>query len=168
MSSTATVPAGTPATYDLTLTGKNGYQGTVTFACSGLPAKATCSFNPASVAVSGAVPFATVVTITTAVAHNSDPDAVNPGPKTGGSSFWGILSGLGLFGMFVVGGTRKNRRRTSTIVGSLLLLGMMLALAGCGTTTPGTPKGTYTVTVTATGTGSNAPVQTMPLTLVVQ
>ena len=167
VSSTATVPAGTPASYTLNLTGQNGYSGTVTFACSGLPAKATCSFNPASVAVSGSTPFTTTLTITTTAARNSDPDAVQPGPKTNGTIFWQTLSGLGLFGMCLAGGVRKNRRHMAIVLGVLLPL-MVAGLTGCGSTIAGTPKGTYTVTVTATGTGSNAPIQTMPLTLVVQ
>lgn len=164
-SSTATVKAGSPANYDLTLTGKNHYQGTVSFACTGLPAKATCSFNPASIAVNGANPFATVVTITTTAARNSDPDAVQPGPKTGGATLW-RLSGLGLFGIFLAGGNKRGRRQTGVALGLLLLA--ILALAGCGSTIAGTPTGSYTVTVAATGTGVNAPTQTTNLTLVVQ
>ena len=46
--SPATVAAGTITTTTITLTPNNGFTGTVSFTCSGLPAGAICSFNPAS------------------------------------------------------------------------------------------------------------------------
>ena len=162
---TATVKAGSPATFNLTLTGKNGYHGTVTFACSGLPAKATCSFAPASIVANGNLPFSTVLTVSTAARHGSSQPG-RPESQNGGPSYWEALSGFGLFGMLVVG-TKKSRRQTGIILGVLILV-MVMALAGCGSSTPGTPVGSHTITVTATGTGANAPTQTMNLTLVVQ
>ncbi|PYX50111.1 MAG: hypothetical protein DMG79_06915 [Acidobacteria bacterium] len=65
---TATVAAGASVTYDLTLAGRNGYNGTITFACTGLPAKAACSFSPASVVADGNLPLSTTLTISTAAA----------------------------------------------------------------------------------------------------
>ena len=47
------VGAGGRATYTITVTGSNGFGGTVTFGVSGLPAGAAGSFNPASVIGSG-------------------------------------------------------------------------------------------------------------------
>ena len=48
--SPASVPAGTSAATTITITPQNGFTGTVTLACSGLPTGATCAFNPATVA----------------------------------------------------------------------------------------------------------------------
>jgi sugar lactone lactonase YvrE len=48
-----TISAGHTAVYSATLTGVDGFSGTVTLGCTGLPAKSTCSLSPASVALSG-------------------------------------------------------------------------------------------------------------------
>ena len=45
----ASVVAGTSTTTTVTLTPNNGFTGTVTFSCSGLPAGANCSFSPTTV-----------------------------------------------------------------------------------------------------------------------
>ena len=47
--STLTAKAGQSPIYNITLTPFNGFAETTTFACSGLPAGAACSFNPASI-----------------------------------------------------------------------------------------------------------------------
>src|SRR6202000_873376 len=64
---TASVQAGkstSPVTF--TLTPKNGSTQTVTFACSGLPAQASCQFSPQSVVLDGSHASAPVsVTIAT-------------------------------------------------------------------------------------------------------
>ena len=43
---------GKKATYTLTISGLNGFAGTVSLACSGGPANTACSVNPASVTLS--------------------------------------------------------------------------------------------------------------------
>jgi hypothetical protein len=178
---TATVAAGSPATYNLSLTGKNGYNGTVTFSCSGLPAKASCAFSPASVVANGNLPQSTALTITTTAATAYFVQPVRPNSKPSAPTFWASLSGLGVFGLVLAGDGKKSNRRQMAIVLGILLLVMMFSLVGCsgggsssggngggGGGTPGTPAGTYAVTVTATGTGSSAPTHTMNLTLIVQ
>ena len=165
---TATVSAGSPATFNLTVTGANGYSGTVTFACSGLPSGATCSFSPATIQANNSVPLATVLTLTTS--RKRTVSSAQPGhPDSAGSSFWLSLSGLGIFGMFLAGsGTKRARRHTGIVLG-VVLLGMVFALVGCADDhTVGTPPGTFTVMVTATGTGSTTPTHLTNLTLVVQ
>jgi hypothetical protein len=177
---TATVTAGSSATYNLTLTGKNGYNGTVTFSCSGLPAKTTCSFSPASVVATGNLPQPTVLTITTTAATAYFIQPVRPNSKPSAPTFLASLSGLSIFGLVLAGRGKKRNRRQMAIVLGILLLVMMFTLVGCsgssstsggnngGGGTLGTPAGTYTVAVTATGTGSSAPTNTMNLTLIVQ
>jgi len=46
----SSVAAGTTTTTTITITPNNGFTGTVSFACSGLPLGATCTFNPTTVA----------------------------------------------------------------------------------------------------------------------
>jgi uncharacterized membrane protein len=62
--SSRTVPPGTATTYSVSVTPSNGFNGTVTFNVSGLPAGATASFNPTSVTGSGSSTM-TVTTSTT-------------------------------------------------------------------------------------------------------
>jgi hypothetical protein len=181
-SSTATVTAGSTATYDLTLTGKNAYQSAITLTCSGLPAKAQCSFSPATVTTAGNDPQATVLTITTTAATTTTSAVVPasaPGSNlnSGSGLLLASLSGIGLFGLVLAAGTRKHYpgRRVLAVLPATLLLAMMFTLVGCSgvsstttNTVTGTPAGTYTVTVTAAGSGSNAPTHSMNVTLVVQ
>lgn len=49
-----TVKQGQSASYMITVTPQNGFQGPVAFSCVGLPANTTCAFNPATVSVSAA------------------------------------------------------------------------------------------------------------------
>jgi hypothetical protein len=171
--STATVAAGSPATYNMALTGNNGYNGTVTFSCSGLPAHAACSFSPSSIVASGAAQSVTI-TITTTAATASLTQPALPNSKPAAPSLWASLGGLGIFSLVLAAEGRKRNRRYLAIVLGILLLVMTFALVGCGTSSSsgpsgsaGTPAGIYTVVVTATGTG-NTPAQSMNLTLTVQ
>lgn len=166
---TATVTAGSSATYVLNLTGTNGYGGTITFICSGLPAHAACSFNPAAVVADGNRPITTTVTITTTAASAHFIQAAPLNGKPGAPNLWASWSGLGVFGLVLAGaGKKRNRRQMAILLGLMLLLAF--PMAGCGGSSsapPGTPAGNYTVVVTATGTGSGAPTHSMNLTLVV-
>ena len=130
--STATVAAGSPATYNLALTGLNGYNGTVTFSCSGLPAHAACSFTPSSIVASGAAQSVTI-TITTTAATASLTQPALPNSKPAAPSLWASLGELGIFGLVLAAEGRKRNRRYFAIVLGILLLVMTFALVGCGT-----------------------------------
>jgi hypothetical protein len=176
---TATVTAGSPATYVLNLAGQNGYNGTITFSCGTLPAEATCSFTPSSVVALGNTALTTTLTIDTTAA-GAAANLVRPA-KPGAnpvSPIWlASLSGMGLFGLLLSGSGAKGRRRRASVLLGVVLLVTLGALAACGnsrhtTTTPppnlGTPAGSYTVTVTATGTGAAAPTHNLTVPLNVQ
>ncbi len=170
-SSTSTVTAGTAATYTLNLTGLNGYTGTVTFSCSGLPANSSCSFSPSSIVASGSAQ-STTLTLSTSAPSVAMLQPAPPASKPGDPILWASLGGIGIFGLVLAGGAKRNRRQMAIILGVLLLV-MVFSLVGCGGTTSaahssGTPAGTYTVVVTATGTGNGAPTHSMNLTLIVQ
>jgi hypothetical protein len=176
LTSTNTVTAGSSGTYNLLVTGRNGYTGTITFACSGLPEKAACSFGSATVLTAGNIPQPTVVTIsTTASTTASLAPATRPNSNSGTRPLLASLAGLGLLGFVLVGCQKPNRRQISVALGIMLLV-MTFALVGCSSTsTPagtsanaGTPAGTYTVMVTSTGTGASAPTHNLNITLVVQ
>jgi hypothetical protein len=169
----ATVTSGSSATYMLDLVGTFGYDGTITFACSNLPAGTTCSFSPASVVAQGVLPLSTTLTITTTASTASLLRPEAPGRKPGEPIFLATLTGMGLFGMLLVGSGKKRSQRRAAILLGLMLMLMSLTLVGCsgtstGATAKGTPAGSYLVAVTATGTGTGAPTHSLNLTLVVQ
>ena len=64
---TATVVAGSPATYTISVSPTNGFNSAVTLTCSGLPLGASCAFVPPTVTPSGTAVTSTL-TITTAAA----------------------------------------------------------------------------------------------------
>ncbi|MGA3334023.1 MAG: chitobiase/beta-hexosaminidase C-terminal domain-containing protein [Terracidiphilus sp.] len=74
---TLVLASGGTGTTTLTVTPQNGFNAAVSFACSGLPAGASCSFNPATVTPSGAAAKTTLTinaqTLTAAVHRNSRP-----------------------------------------------------------------------------------------------
>jgi hypothetical protein len=171
-----TVNAGSSGAYNLVVTGRNGYAGTVTFMCRGLPAGAACSFGPASVATAGNVPQPTVLTISTTGSTTAFLFPVTfPDLNSGAWAILASLGGLGLFGFVIVASQKPNRRQTSIAL-SLLLMATTLELVGCSEISrtastpppPVTPAGTYAVTVTSTGTGANTPTHFLNVTLVIQ
>ena len=142
------VKAGASGTTVVTLTPQNGMTPTtaVTFACSGLPSGATCSFGAVAIGTGGAM--TSTLTVQTA--------------QVTASSAAGVLLAVGLLW------ARPRRRRSRLQALWMSLLGLSL-LAGCGgggggsdaDDPPATPS---TVTVTAT---SGAVMHTTTFTLTV-
>jgi Pro-kumamolisin, activation domain/Bacterial Ig-like domain (group 3) len=159
--SSITIPApGGSGTASIAVAAFDGFNGTVIFACSGLPSEASCGFNPSSVQGSGT----TTVTVTTKGAHAVARIAPVHGP-------WPGLSVVGIAGLFLLGAPSRRRYWKRILI--LLAFTLVLAGVGCGgkgggnsvTTDPGTPVGNYTVTVTGT---SGSVSHTMTLNLTVQ
>lgn len=125
--SAGTVKAGSNIFFNLTINPTNHYDGTITFSCAGLPDKATCTFNPTSVAMDGHSPgnvqltISTTATTTTTAALRSNSSIM----------LATTLSGVGLFGMLIVGSLPKRRRLLGITLG-LMVIGMMITLVGCG------------------------------------
>jgi hypothetical protein len=170
----ATVTAGSSATYPLNLAGLNGYTGTITFTCGELPTGATCSFSPASVVATGNMPLTTTLTITTtAGATASLTRPTRPGSQSGSPALLASIGGMGLFGLVLAGTGKKGRQRRAGVVLGLMLLLMMITAVGCDNdsakkASTATPAGSYTVVVTSTGTGTAAPTHSVNLTMIVQ
>jgi len=146
-----TIGSGLKGTTTLTVTPQNGFKSAVSFACSGLPSNATCSFSPTTLTPSGAA-ATTQLTITVSTQANVVRQASRPVlPATG----------LAIGCCFLI----WKRRRVSG--GPLLVVSFAGAMlfAGCGgggVTGGGGSSQTYTVTVTAT---SGTLQQTASLTL---
>jgi uncharacterized protein (TIGR03118 family) len=153
---TATIAPGQSASIMLTLGSLNGFSSVTTFACSGLPALASCSFSPSSVTPQAGATATTTLTIAT------KPVGYMPMVAHGiGFILWSPFATLGLLGLVLA---RKDRGHDSprrgilnqfaTPLVLLVAVGAALALGGCGgygsQMQTGTPAGTSTVMVTAT------------------
>jgi len=108
--SPATVPAGTNTTTTITLTPNNGFAGTVTFSCSGLPAGASCSFSPTSVSNGSGT-----TTLTIHTAANSTPGTTSVTVK--GTS--GTSSGVTIVTLVMSATTEKFSLVANPAVGTL-------------------------------------------------
>ncbi|MHB8303771.1 MAG: Ig-like domain repeat protein [Acidobacteriaceae bacterium] len=171
------VAQGGSVTDKLKITSVGGYSGTLQFSCNGLPRAATCSFQPATVALTGTgSPVNAIVTIqttgTSTAAELRPPLPTMPGnlPVIPAAVFW--MPGWMLAA--IAGSKRKSLLRGRHLLVLLLLLGGIGMLTACGggskssssPTTPVTPAGTSTVQVLVTGTGGLS--QSINLSLTVQ
>jgi len=138
----------------------NGSLGAVTFACSGLPAASTCTFNPPSVSTAGTTPVTLTISTTARSSVIPQPNGVPP-------QFTLLLGLMGLSALaFTLVRQKNSKIRLATASACLALL----LLVGCGvsntpapgpTPTPGlkglgTPAGTSAVIVTATSASQGA------------
>ncbi len=165
----ATVPDGNSATATLAVAPVNGFSGTVTFSCSGLPAGAACIFTPTSLTVSSSAPATTTLTITTMGMKTNTGTAVWPHLGT-------HLPTLALASLFPLSLLTLVRRRRTTralrLFSSLALLIVGLTTAalalGCGGSGPAkviTPTGSSNITVTAMSSTGTSQQTTMALTV---
>ncbi len=167
-STSATVTAGQPASYALSVNAAAGYTGTLALTWTGLPANASCAFAPPSLALAGGQSATFTVTIATQAAATA-----------------ALLHGAGLrvalAGFLVLLPLVGTRRRLTTGMRALLLLTVVgfgvvgFGVMGCGgsshNSTPGpapsptVAPGTYSVQVVAS---DGTTKQTQTLTLIVQ
>jgi hypothetical protein len=157
---------GSSGTVTLMVSAINGFAGTVSFTCSGLPSESSCSAPP--VTGSGT----STLTITTTAA------SAVPG-KFPNEFKWNNSQGqlekvcLLCFVLLLIW-LAKKRRQWSAIV-TPVVVGCLVAIAACGgggggvVGNPGTPKGTSAVTITATSaSGGKTLSHTTPLVMNVQ
>jgi hypothetical protein len=145
-----TVNPGGQGTATLTITPQNGFNSAVSFACSGLPARATCSFNPASVSPTSA----TNVTVT--INAPARASAIRPGMRP--------LEPVAALACGVWLVCRRKRLGQGCWPAWAIALGCLVLVSACGggSSTP-TPT-TSTVTVAATS-GSIQQTATIMLTV---
>jgi hypothetical protein len=160
-----TVAAGAAATFPLTLTPTGSvFPDAITFSVTGLPAGATASFSPASIAAGSAV---TPVTLTVQTASMS---ARNEQPRLGGR-LAPVGLGLLLLPLLGLGAKRRRLRQMSplltVLLGVGLSLGAVVAISGCGSGSPPPAPQTYSLVVTATDSVTKAQTTTA-VTLTVQ
>ena len=163
-----TVDAGKSGTLALTVTPQNGFKSTLSFACSGLPTGASCTFNPQSVTPSG-VAVSTTITIdvpsSTSQAQSSSSAAAPPRARALFSLVFFAL--IGIFG-FVTGGNGKRERLGPVLAGSFAFAALIVVVSCAGYSGNGSqPPPTQTYTITVTASGANAPTHTENVTLTV-
>jgi hypothetical protein len=172
--SSLTVTRGQSGQVTLTVTPEpaGSFNPTVTFACTGLPLQATCSFSPSSLVTNGAL-ASTTLTIQTAASARLEH-------LFGRSAVFYAFVFPGLMGIVFV---RRSRKR---IAGSTRLLCLICLLTlstiwstGCGAgasppssggsaPTVGTPLGSSAVTITATSSGASPITKQLTVKLTVQ
>jgi uncharacterized repeat protein (TIGR01451 family) len=164
--SSLTVVAGNSGSATLNVNYAGGL-GAITFACSGLPAASTCSFNPTSVSARGTTP----VTISIGTIARSAA-VLPPGPQGMPPIFTALLALIGLAAMvFALTRSRSGKMRLATGLAGMALL----VVSGCGSDSKptggggptGTPVGTSAVTMTATSASGGA-TATSTINLTVQ
>lgn len=160
-----TVASGQSVSTTLSVNASTGFSGQVALSCTGLPALASCSFSPASVAVSATAAGSSMLTVSTGAANTAA--ALEPAiPR----STIALACGLPLLGLLALLPVARGRRL-------LLCLGFALfvsvtSLTGCGgggqsaqSTGAKTVPGSYTFNVVAT---SGAVTSTVSYSLTVQ
>jgi hypothetical protein len=169
-SSSITVMPGGTAVFTFTVSPIDGstFPAAVTLTLSGLPAGATYSFSPATIAAGAG---ATVVTLTIDIPQTeagAKPLTLHPGAqlavnRNGGSSggqAGGVAGRLAPFSLALLlpfaGRLRRTGKRLGRMMCALLLLAAVMAavagMSGCGSTSGffGQQQQSYTVTITAT------------------
>jgi hypothetical protein len=160
---TLTLAAGQSGTSTLTLISAAGFNQSVSFACSGLPQFATCTFNPASVTPTANGTVTSTVTITTNVAS-----AAVRGESRGPGNGKTYVAFIG-FGLIALWRKRSTIATKSGYVVLILLVGLLGAVAvnasGCGGGAAHlTPSGASSVTIIASA-GTVQQSQTLTLTV---
>jgi N-acetylneuraminic acid mutarotase len=149
-----TVSSGKPQTINLTVTPQNGFNSTVNFACSGLPAGASCTFNPGTVTTSGA-PATSQLTISANAQSARLPFSSGP--------FLPALTLAATFCFF--GWTRHAGLKTFLLAASIIWISLTLGCGGSGGAGgDSTLPETATVTITATA-GNLQQTATLALTV---
>ena len=149
-----TVTAGSTTSTTFTVDAASGL-GTITFSCSGLPAGASCSFNPPS-------ENQVTATVTMTVSTTAGSAALHPLGNSSNTPIYAVLLPvLGLAGLPLRGKKGKAARlRLALLLGGLMMLFSMVSCGGRGSQVSGTPAGTFPFSVTASSgaTSANATV----------
>lgn len=173
----ATIAAGQPATYTLSLAGSNGFDGMVSFTCNGNAPAAACSVSPSSIMLSGTNAVTATVSVTTTAPHAFLPPGWQhpmspPHPSLPVATQW-LLFVLTLTVMLssLWGQEGLRRRAWAGLAGVVLFAALSFGCGGASPSPPssstqtlGTPSGVYTLVVTAT---SGATSHSMNLSLTV-
>lgn len=156
----ASVTNGSSTALTLAVDPINGFSGPVTFACSGLPVNASCSFSAPTLSLAPNAIGIETLTIYTGGDKASNQAA--PFHRSGNGSY-AALAFLPFGCVLLLAGRRKFRINPKLMV-VLVGAAVAAALAGCGSANTATPAGMTAVTVTATS-GATSHTTTINLTV---
>jgi hypothetical protein len=159
-STSATIKAGQTASYNLQVTPRNGFSGTVALTCGGAPMSATCSVSPASISVNGTA-SAFVVSLSNTSSSQVIPFVRLPGLPV----VLGALVLLYLLAPMLIARRLASKHLVRAAVPMnllLLFIGTWLIMSGCGGGS--TPPTMTTMTITGASSGVS---RTLPVNLTV-
>src|ERR1700676_727062 len=138
---TATVAIGQTTTIQVTVSGLNGFNSAVQFACSGEPANSQCTFSPSTVTPASGGTATTNLTLATRMPGGSYGQGFklpgHPLNRIGGASVLAVMC-LGVWVILIYSrgaqfSARKSTRFALLSAASLLLLGsVLIGVSGCG------------------------------------
>ena len=140
-----------------------GRTDTLTFACSGLPAKISCAFTPGSLALSG---LTTPQSVQMLVSNSGATAALQAAPQTGSPLRTVGYAALPFAALALVFSLRR-RRLPMLIVLGLLTLGATAGLSGCGSSPTAIEQSSGTYNFNVTVSSGSTTLQTLPFTLTI-
>ena len=169
-SASASVVAGQTATYNLSMSGTNGFSGAVSLTCGGIPEYADCIITPNPISLAGAAAQGIVVSIPTKARTSALLDRSHRIHLIHPTLWWPLAA---CFAIVLV--CPRNSRANGMLLAimALTLAGLTVSCGGVQSVSPqtsaatpgGSPAGTYTVQITA---ASGNVSHQMSLTLKVQ
>jgi hypothetical protein len=146
------IVAGHSGMATFTVTPENGFNSQVSFACTGLPAEASCSFNPPNVTPNG-MAVSSTVTVSTIAASGAVPVSAPSFQRPIHALLFLILAMM----LAVVSRRARAPRAWQPLALFLFLIaaGPLASCGGGGGGNPGTPPGTTMASVSA-ATGGGA------------
>jgi 6-phosphogluconolactonase (cycloisomerase 2 family) len=168
----ATVTAGQPATFNMTVSPSNGsFSNPVTFSASGLPTGASAMFSPSPTITPGSTMTTVMLSISTTSRSFLLPTKFPPGPAQGRPLTYVmlVLIGMAALGLSTLAAqTHRHVPRLMLALSLVMAAGMAACGGGAGASLQlnpnGTPAGTYSILVTATS-GTVAHTTTLTLTV---
>jgi hypothetical protein len=154
----------TTSPVSLEIGASNGFTGTISFSCSGLPSQATCVFQPATVTTSGSTSL-TISTTQAQVLKGGESARIRPTRIGLAAGLGGISAAL----LFVVCIPRQRKRGVLFIC--LVTSTIFLGVASCGggsagsSSPPPSPNSTFTSLVASSNTPSKGTSDTFTATV---
>jgi hypothetical protein len=159
--STLTLHPGQSGTVQAIFTPQNGFQGTVTLTCAGLPQMTSCAFQPKTLTANGTNTSQTATVTLAALSFSDLSSQVEQPTHSALAGFW--LLPAGLLGGWLFWQRRKLQAAAKYIWIVVLLLSCTIGMMGCGVNFTPTLPGSGAITIAATAENGMTQTQTLVL-----